>query len=216
MRYRADLPIVLRGVSFTVPSGTSLAVVGRTGAGKSTILRSLFRIAEACQPPEGTGTGLTGGKARSPACISIDGVDLKTIGLKTLRSRLSIIPQTPALFSGTLRSNLDPLGECADEVLLEALEWVNLREFSFSRNPIEPLSMEVAPEGSNLSVGQRQLVCLARALVRRSKVLLLDEATGDLSGLDLGLARAYSFSLWNSFGRPRDRQTCPKNFESPR
>ncbi|XP_031639952.1 multidrug resistance-associated protein 1-like, partial [Contarinia nasturtii] len=145
-----------------------VGIVGRTGAGKSSLTLALFRIVEAA-----------GGS------IVIDGQDISKLGLHTLRSRLTIIPQDPVLFSGPLRFNLDPFAEKSDDEIWRALELAHLK--SFVEETSLGLNHEVAEGGENLSVGQRQLVCLARALLRKTKVLILDEATAaiDLETDDL-------------------------------
>jgi len=193
MAYRPSLPSTLRGVSFTVPAGQSLGICGRTAAGKSSLLVALFRIVRletdgdenkdiALQIPN-AGSNANEAAADSEehppvpnsGAILIDGEDISSMGLHLLRQRLSIIPQDPVLFSGTLRSNLDPWDQYGDEKLWSVLRNVTLDEFVKSQEL--KLEMEVAGKGENLSVGQRQLVCLARALLRDSKVLVLDEAT---------------------------------------
>ncbi|XP_026834856.1 multidrug resistance-associated protein 1 isoform X14 [Drosophila erecta] len=168
VRYREGLDLVLRGVSFNIKGGEKVGIVGRTGAGKSSLTLALFRIIEAA-----------GGR------ISIDGVDIASMGLHMLRSRLTIIPQDPVLFSGSLRINLDPFEIKTDDEIWKALELSHLK--SFVKSLAAGLNHEIAEGGENLSVGQRQLVCLARALLRKTKVLVLDEATAavDLETDDL-------------------------------
>lgn len=161
MRYGEGLPLVLNGVSFKIPGGTSVGVVGRTGSGKSSLFQAMFQL----YPLD---SGL----------ISIDGVNITSIGLHALRGKLSIIPQDPVGFNGSLRFNLDPLGIYNDDALYEALENVQLRAYFEKKK--EGLKYPLTSGGENLSVGQRQLVCAARALLRKSKILVLDEATASV------------------------------------
>nr|QST14985.1 ABCC1-1 protein [Diaphanosoma celebensis] len=168
VRYREGLDLVLKGISCQIEGGEKVGIVGRTGAGKSSLTLGLFRIIEAA-----------GG------AILIDGVNIADLGLHALRSRLTIIPQDPVLFSGTLRMNLDPFNKYSDEEVWRALEHAHLKTFVSSL--AAGLQHEVSEGGENLSVGQRQLICLARALLRKTKVLVLDEATAavDLETDDL-------------------------------
>ncbi|XP_047332369.1 ABC transporter C family member 3-like [Impatiens glandulifera] len=161
VRYAPQLPLVLRGISCTFDGGKKTGIVGRTGGGKSTLIQSLFRMVE---PAKGE--------------IRIDGVDISLIGLHDLRSRLSVIPQDPTMFSGSIRSNLDPLEEFTDEKIWEALDKCQLGDDV--RKKEEKLDSLVTENGENWSVGQRQLVCLGRVLLKRSKILVLDEATASV------------------------------------
>lgn len=183
--YAPDLPPVLKGLSFEVTSNQRIGVIGRTGAGKSSLTLALFRFLEARE-----------GK------IVIDGIDISKMQLHDLRSRLAIIPQDPVLFSGTVRSNLDAFDEHGDAELYDALERVHLIRGTGNVSRSEPasaaattdapsslgssdinsnifsnLSSRISEGGLNLSQGQRQLLCLARAIVSRPKIMLLDEAT---------------------------------------
>jgi ABC-type multidrug transport system fused ATPase/permease subunit len=190
MRYRPELPLVVDNFSLHIRAGERIGIVGRTGAGKSTILSTLFRLTE-----------LSGGR------ILIDGVDISRIGLHELRSQLAIIPQDPTLFKGTIRSNIDPFNKHTDLELWDALRQAHLlpsahddatkKELddsesedddninekspaSADRSPRITLDGAVSEEGLNLSLGQRQLLALARALLRSTRIVLVDEGTSSV------------------------------------
>jgi ATP-binding cassette subfamily C (CFTR/MRP) protein 1 len=167
-RYREGLDLVIKQVSCDIKPAEKVGIVGRTGAGKSSITLGLFRIIEAT---EGN--------------IVIDSVATGTIGLHDLRSKLTIIPQDPVLFSGSLRFNLDPYCTHSDDEIWKSLRLAHLYDYVAGLPAL--LEHECAEGGSNLSVGQRQLVCLARALLRKTNILVLDEATAavDLETDDL-------------------------------
>ncbi|KAF2088727.1 P-loop containing nucleoside triphosphate hydrolase protein [Saccharata proteae CBS 121410] len=188
LRYRAGLPLVLRGLDMRISGGERIGIVGRTGSGKSTTTSALFRLVE-----------LASGS------ITIDGLDISKISLQDLRSRLAIIPQDPTLFKGTVRSNLDPFNEHEDLALWSALRQAGLVHTSLTSaadgsntNSTSRITLEtvVEEEGLNFSLGQRQLMALARALVRDSRIIICDEAT---SSVDMETDRRIQQAIMTAF-----------------
>ncbi|KAJ3017159.1 UNVERIFIED_CONTAM: hypothetical protein HDU68_011823 [Siphonaria sp. JEL0065] len=161
MRYQSHLPLVLKGVDFEIRGGDKIGVIGRTGSGKSSLMQALFRIMD-----------LTEGR------ILIDGTDISTLNISTLRSNLAIIPQDPILFSGTLRKNLDPWNKYTDEQIWSVLEKCGMKDVISQMDG--KLDCILTENAENISVGQRQLLCLSRACLQRPKILVLDECTASV------------------------------------
>ena len=184
MRYRAETPLVLKGLNASIAGGERIGVVGRSGGGKSSLLLSLLRMVEPSVES----------MEKYEAPIEVDGVDVLRIGIRELRSRLGIIPQNPVLFSGTIRTNIDPFDEYTDEQVWNALEQCGMKE-SVEEMPGE-LDAAIAEYGENLSAGMRQMLVLGRALLRQCKILLLDEAT---SQVDFETDRAIQVTLRKAF-----------------
>ncbi|XP_061981764.1 ABC transporter C family member 13 isoform X2 [Populus nigra] len=174
MRYMPSLPPALRGISFTVPGGMKVGVVGRTGAGKSSILNALFRLTPICS-----------------GCIVVDGLDITDVPVRDLRPRFAVVPQSPFLFEGSLRDNLDPFQMNNDLKIWDILEKCHVKEEVESAGGLD---IHVKESGSSFSVGQRQLLCLARALLKFSKVLCLDECTANVDTRTASVLQSTIFS----------------------
>jgi len=159
LRYRPTTELVLKGLSFTVEPGEKVGIVGRTGAGKSTICLSISRIVE-----------LFGGQ------ILLDGQDIAKLDLAYVRSKITVIPQDAAMFQGTLRFNLDPFNEVPDVEIMRLLKEAGLDDL-IKRGGVD---LKIEENGSNLSSGEKQLLCICRAILRKSKLVVLDEATANI------------------------------------
>ncbi|TYH96058.1 hypothetical protein ES332_A12G152500v1 [Gossypium tomentosum] len=161
VRYRPSTPLVLKGITLSINGGEKIGAVGRTGSGKSTLIQAFFRLVEP-----------TAGK------IIIDDIDICMLGLHDLRSRFGIIPQEPVLFEGSVRSNIDPAGQFPDEEIWKSLERCQLKDVVASKP--DKLDSLVVDNGDNWSMGQRQLLCLGRVMLKRSRLLFMDEATASV------------------------------------
>ena len=159
VKYRPNTPLVLKNLNFEINSKEKIGVVGRTGSGKSTLCLCMFRLLEA-----------------ESGSISIDNIDISSIGLEILRKNLTIIPQEPTLIEGTLRENVDPAHNFSDEKIISVLTEVGLDDFMEGKN----LDYKIENDGNNISIGEKQLICIGRALIKKSKIILMDEATANI------------------------------------
>ncbi len=177
MKYRENLPFVLKNVTFEIRGGERVGVCGRTGSGKSSLVNGLLRLVES-----------------SEGSIKIDGIDISNVNIGELRRAISVIPQDPVLFSGTVRSNLDPFEKHSDEEVWSALQKSNLNNVILSRE--DGLNSKMEEGGTNFSVGERQLLCLARAIIRNCKILVLDECS---SSVDMETDKILQESIKENF-----------------
>jgi len=178
-RYRAKLPQVLHGVSFEAKGGEFVGIVGRTGSGKSTLVNLLFRLLAVDEPPKPSCCGTCPRDRPTRGRILLDDVDIAQVPLQRLRSALCVIPQDPFLFTGSVRFNLDPFGRSSDEQLWNVLQQVGIDDRV--RSEEGGLDAGVVDGGRNYSVGERQLLCLARAMLKGGcKVVLMDEASASV------------------------------------
>ncbi|KAH7578351.1 hypothetical protein JRO89_XS01G0371600 [Xanthoceras sorbifolium] len=161
VRYRPNTPLVLKGLTLSIRGGEKIGIVGRTGSGKSTLIQVFFRLVEP-----------SGGR------IIVDGFDISVLGLHDVRSRFGIIPQEPVLFEGTVRSNIDPIGQYSDDEIWKSLERCQLKDVVAAKP--DKLDSLVVDQGDNWSVGQKQLLCLGRVMLKRSRLLFMDEATASV------------------------------------
>ncbi|CAD6196014.1 unnamed protein product [Caenorhabditis auriculariae] len=170
MRYREDLPKVLKNIDLKISGGEKIGIIGRTGSGKSSLTMALYRMIKATEGE-----------------IKIDGIPTDSLGLHQLRKKMIIIPQEPVVFSGTLRFNLDPFNEKHDDEIWKALDVCQLKEFASSGTG--KLDRHIAEGGKNMSMGERQLLCLCRAVLRGGRIVILDEATASVDAVTDGVVQ---------------------------